>query len=65
MASAVEQLLTSNQPFDRWYRNQIQILHGISLTGYEQFSQTPPLLNNQVMLFEWMLPSTKSNGRAS
>jgi hypothetical protein len=65
MGSAVEQLLTSNQPFDRWYRNQIQILHGISLTGYEQFSQSPPLLENQEMLFEWMLPPTNSNGRVS
>lgn len=65
LGSALDQLLISNRPFDCWYRQQLQILHGINLTSYQQFSPQMPLPDNQEMLFEWMLPPASNNGRAS
>lgn len=65
LSSALDQLLNSNRPFDHWYRQQIQILHGINLTSYQQFSQPMPLPDNQELLFEWMLPPANNNGRTS
>jgi hypothetical protein len=63
MGLALNQLLTSNRPFDRWYRKQLQLLHGINLSSYEKFAQQPPLLENQEMLFEWIISSANNNGR--
>ena len=65
LSLALNQLRISKQPFDRWYRQQIQILHGIDLTSYELFSPQIPLPDNQELLFEWILPPTKNNGRKS
>jgi hypothetical protein len=50
-------MISSDLPFDRWYQERIQELHGINLAGYKQFSQpvTPP--QNQELLFEWTLIS--------
>jgi hypothetical protein len=53
------QIITSVLPFDCWYRERIQEIHGISLTGYEQFLQTVPPLQNQEILFEWTLETEK------
>ncbi len=64
MGQALNNILTSDLPFDRWYRAQIQTLHGISLDGYEKFSQQTPPAENQEMLFEWVLPPAHNNGRA-
>jgi hypothetical protein len=54
---ALRQIITSNLPFDRWYREQMQELHGVNLAGYEIFSQQAPP-ENQELLFEWTLPSS-------
>lgn len=52
------QIIASLLPFDRWYRERLQELHGVNLATYEQFAQpkTPP--HNQELLFEWMLSSS-------
>jgi hypothetical protein len=59
---ALGEILTSVFPFDRWYREQIQMLHGITLDGYEQFSQQAPLPDYQELLFEWVPPAANDNG---
>jgi len=51
------QIITSNFPFDRWYRERVRELHGINLAGYEQFLQHAPLPPDQELVFEWMLLS--------
>lgn len=55
VGQALCQIITSILPFDRWYREKILDLHGINLTGYEQFIHHEPLQRNQELLFEWTL----------
>jgi hypothetical protein len=50
------QIITSDLPFDRWYRAQMKELHGVNLDSYKDFLQPPPLLIEQEVLFEWALP---------
>ena len=59
VGQALGQIVTSMLPFDRWYREKIQELHGITLMGYEQFLQSVPPLQNQEILFEWTLETAK------
>jgi hypothetical protein len=59
VGQALCQIITSTLPFDRWYREMMQELHGINLTGYEQFVHLDPLLQNQELLFEWTLETAK------
>lgn len=65
LSQALGAILTSVLPFDRWYRQQVQMLHGITLDGYEQFSRQAPLPDNQELLFEWIVPSTNDNGHVN
>jgi len=55
---ALGQIIASEIPFDVWYRERLQKLHGINLAGYEQYSQPTPIPDNQELLFEWMLNSS-------
>ena len=55
---ALGQIIASEIPFDIWYRERLQKLHGINLTGYEQFAQPTPIPDNQELLFEWKLNSS-------
>ncbi|MBN2292138.1 MAG: hypothetical protein JXM70_06915 [Pirellulales bacterium] len=55
---ALGQIIASKLPFDRWYRDQVQELHGINLAGYEQYQQQTPLATNQELIFEWTLHSS-------
>jgi hypothetical protein len=57
VAKALGQIIASVLPFDIWYREQLQKLHGINLAGYEQFAQPAPPLRNQKVHFEWTLIS--------
>jgi hypothetical protein len=57
VAQALGQIIASVLPFDVWYRERLQKLHGINLAGYEQFSQPAPLPLNQEVHFEWSLNS--------
>jgi len=46
-------LIASDLSFDVWYRERLHELHGVSLVGFEQFSQPKPLSRNQEVHFEW------------
>ena len=54
---ALGQIIASEIPFDVWYRERLQKLHGINLAGYEKYAQPTPLPDNQELLFEWTLNS--------
>jgi hypothetical protein len=58
MDRALGQIISSVLPFDRWYRERLQELHGVDLAGYAQFSQQTPLPYDHEMLFEWTLISS-------
>jgi hypothetical protein len=58
VAQALGQIITSEIPFDVWYRERLQKLHGINLAGYEQFAHPTPIPDNQELLFEWKLSSS-------
>ena len=47
------QIITSDQPFDRWYRERLNELHGVNLSHYEAFAQASPAARLQELLFEW------------
>jgi len=50
---ALGQIIASEIPFDVWYRDRLQMLHGINLAGYELFAQPTPIPDNQELLFQW------------
>jgi hypothetical protein len=58
VAQALGQIIASVLPFDVWYRERLQELHGVNLAGYEQFSQPKPTTHDQELLFEWTLNSS-------
>jgi hypothetical protein len=58
VAQALGQIIASDLPFDVWYREKLQELHGINLSGYEQFAQRAPPSANQEVHFEWTLNSS-------
>ena len=55
------QIMTSDLPFDRWYRERLEDLHGLTLTHYQQFAQPPTSTVRPELLFEWGLPRSSSN----
>lgn len=56
VSQAITDMLTSTVPFDRWYRTQVQGLHGITLAAYEQYSQQAALSDSHLLLFDWIPP---------
>ncbi len=58
VARALGQIITSDTPFDVWYRERLRELHGVNLAGYEHFAQRTPIPDNQELLFEWTLSSS-------
>jgi hypothetical protein len=54
---ALGAIIASDLPFDVWYRERLQEIHGINLAGYGQYAQPAPLPLNQEVHFEWMLIS--------
>ena len=55
VAQSLGQIIASDLPFEVWYRERIQELHGVNLSGYEQFAQPTSLSQNQEVHFEWNL----------
>jgi hypothetical protein len=53
LGQALGQVMTSDLPFDRWYRERIQELQGVEQTRYGLLSERPPLAQDQELLFEW------------
>lgn len=62
VGSALGQIITSDHPFDRWYREQVRELHGVDLTAYECYTQPAPRPQTQELLFEWALSSGANDG---
>jgi len=60
VAQALGQIIISELPFDVWYREKLQELHGVNLTGYEKFAQPTLLPPDQELLFEWTLNSSNT-----
>ena len=58
VARALGKIIASDLPFDVWYRERLQELHGINLAGYEQFLQPSPLPLNHEVHFDWTLNSS-------
>ena len=54
VAQALKQIIASRLPFDVWYREQLQDLHGVKLVEYEQLDQRTQPPKNQEVHFEWM-----------
>ena len=59
VAQALGQIIASDLPFDVWYRERLQELHGVNLAGYELFAQRAPPQNQEVH-FEWSMNSSGS-----
>jgi hypothetical protein len=53
VARALGEIIASVLPFDVWYREQMQELHGINLAGYELFAKRTPPPAKQKVHFEW------------
>ena len=60
VAQALGQIIISVLPFDVWYREKLQELHGVNLAGYEQFAQPAPLPPDQELLFEWKVNNSNT-----
>lgn len=53
VGETIYQIMASARPFDRWYREQMQELHGFHLAGYEQFVHPLKVATDQKVHFEW------------
>jgi len=53
ISQVVNRMISSDYPFDRWYRERMLDLHGIQLAGYQDFLQPALPAQNQELLFEW------------
>ena len=60
VSKALDALLSSVRPFDQWYRENVQLLHGVTLDQYQQFSTQDPLPDNQELLYEWVPPASRT-----
>jgi len=58
MALALNLIAASEMPFDAWYRERVQELHGVSLAGYDHGAQPAPPPQKQEVLFEWVSGTT-------
>jgi hypothetical protein len=54
----VTEMISSDRPFERWYRERLQDLHGVNLASYEKFARPVPPAAPQELLFEWWLPGS-------
>ena len=52
----VSEMISSARPFERWYRERLQDLHGVNLASYRKFAMPAPSADPQELLFEWTLP---------
>ena len=53
VGQALGEIMTSDLPFDRWYRGRIQELQGVKQSSYGLLSERPQLSEDQELLFEW------------
>lgn len=64
LGEALGQIMTSDLPFDRWYRERIQELQGVNQASYDLLSERPPLSQDQKLLFEWSSDPVSLSGPA-
>ena len=57
MDLALAQMIGSSLPFESWYRERFQDLHGINLAHSENFAGPTPPAYPQELVFEWVLPA--------
>ncbi len=50
---ALGQIIASDLPFDRWYRERVQELYGVNLARYERYSERILPQQDQELLFQW------------
>lgn len=55
-----EQIVNSELPFDRWYRETLMTLHGIHFARYERVVAPAPPTPDQELLFDWRLMANTS-----
>lgn len=53
--TALAGIVGSDLPFESWYRQRLQELHGVTLTRYEQYAQPAAPAQPHELLFEWTL----------
>ncbi len=58
----VSEMIRSGEPFECWYRERLQDLHGVNLASYEKFALPAPPEVPQELLFEWRQPDS-GNGK--
>jgi hypothetical protein len=54
------EIISSDLPFERWYRGRFEDLHGVYLGRYEQFTLPTRASQPQDLLFEWRLPGGRA-----
>jgi hypothetical protein len=64
VGQALGEIMTSDLPFDRWYRERIQELQGVNQASYDLLSERPPLSQDQKLLFEWSSDPVSLSGPA-
>jgi hypothetical protein len=60
---ALAEIIGSDLPFESWYRDNLQHLHGVNLTGYQQYAQPTPPDERRELLFEWTLADSSADSR--
>ena len=50
---ALSEMLGSDRPFESWYRERLQDLHGINLSRFGPFARPAPPAEPHEVLFEW------------
>ena len=53
IGQVLDLIVTSDQPFDCWYRERLNELHGFSLSRYQEFAHRAPDVSQPELLFEW------------
>ena len=61
IVQALTEVITSDLPFDCWYRERVEELYGVTLARYAQFAQPAPATQTQELLFEWSVPDATVN----
>jgi hypothetical protein len=61
IGQTLTKIITSDLPFDGWYREQVEELYGVNLTRYAQFAQPAPAALPQELLFDWKQPDHRDN----
>lgn len=60
IGQVLAEMISSNLPFESWYRESLEALHGVSLIRYQPFilPTSPDHDHHPELLFEWVLPDS-------